>query len=281
MIGAIQINNLKYTLPYNACKTKKYKCPDCQNQVILKKGHIRRIHFSHYNNKNCNYFDHPNESQQHKDAKYKLANWLKNKRKLEICWGWCGNITNFGERCMTHDSNMITDINYNKNDSIIIEYRDKNNKYIADIAVINNNKIKYIFEIKYTHSTKTNVRPEPWFEITTDDILKNQKLSEDKNPITLKCIRNHKNRYCRNCRISYENWPNNLPRLNKKIGCPTWEQERSCIKCGRKRYNPVFHKGFRQICKICLSNYENELKLEFNISYFSFHKKCLINSDSD
>jgi competence CoiA-like predicted nuclease len=44
-LGAV-IDN-KYINPLNAKKENKYKCPDCNDNIILKAGKIRSPHFSH------------------------------------------------------------------------------------------------------------------------------------------------------------------------------------------------------------------------------------------
>lgn len=252
--GAIQTDNNEYVLPYNAEKNKNYKCIGCQQKLILKKGKIRKCHFAHYSETNCFYFEHPNESELHKEAKYKLASWLKQQKKIDIFMECCKTQYN-GNKC-GYEADEPT-IEYEENDRVELEYRDTNNKYIADIAVINNNKVKYIFEIKNTHATITNVRPEPWFEIEALEIIQ----QEDRDEVGLTCIRDNKIRYCDNCRILDEEWVNNLPRLYNKTG---HYNNGPCIKCGRGAYSPVFVKGYRQLCVICLCEYEEELKKEYH-----------------
>lgn len=268
-LGAIQVDTNQYILPYKAEKGKMYKCPDCEQLLIFRKGNIRRAHFSHYSNTNiCGYYSHPNESQLHKDAKHRFAEWLKDRKEIQISWLCCKNRYD-GSRCKTFDGKMFYDIEYDNVITVITEYRDINNKYIADIALLVNNKIKYIFEIKHSHST-VNVRPEPWFEITTGDIFEIDNDIQTEEKIYLTCIRNNKNRFCSNCRILDENWVDNLPRLNKRMGVEKgWIQESPCIKCGRSMYSPVFVRGPRQICKLCLSDYEIELKKQYDKSDFS------------
>ena len=270
-LGALQVDNNEYTLPFKAEKNTNYKCIGCQQKVILKKGSIRKCHFAHYSQSNCVYYEHPNESEIHKEAKYKLASWLKEHKPIKFIWMCCKTRYD-GNSCGTHESaGMEHDIKYDVNDTIVIEYRDINNKYIADVAIINEGKVKYIFEIKNTHSTTTDVRPEPWFEINAQEILEDE--NNEEGDIYLTCIRNNKNRYCSNCRIIDEEWVNNLPMLyiinGTKAGLATLENP--CIKCARTAYNPVFKRGYRQLCKICLSICENELKKEYNTKY-----KCLI-----
>ena len=76
-LGAINIITKQYTSPNRADKTAKYQCTDCEQRVILRKGTIRKAHFAHYSPTNtCSYYEHPNESQLHKDAKYKLQEKL-------------------------------------------------------------------------------------------------------------------------------------------------------------------------------------------------------------
>jgi len=267
-------------LPYKAEKSKQYKCISCNKKVILRKGNIRKVHFSHYSQiNNCSYYENPNESELHKEAKLKLASWLKDKKNIDIFWVCCKSTYN-GKKCGNGEMNMECNIKHDENDIVTTEYRDVNNKYIADVAIINNNEVKYIFEIKHTHSTTTNVRPEPWFEIETKNIFDTE-TNEEENEVILTCIRNHKNRYCSNCRILDEEWVNNLPFLNKKNGIEQqWAQENPCIKCGRIKYNPIFVRGYRNICKLCLSRYENELRNEYNtigkcLIKIKKHNKCI------
>lgn len=186
-LGAINSITKKYVSPYEANKKDNYICPDCNKKLIFRNGKINKPHFSHKSNKQCLYYDHPNESQIHKDAKLKLSNWLTDKKPLEIIWN-C--------RCCKKESLFNSDeIKYKKNDNVIIEYRSKNNKFIADIAVLNNEKIKYIFEIKNTHETTTDVRPEPWYDINAAEIIDNL------NSNRLTCIRQIDNgdRLCQSC----------------------------------------------------------------------------------
>jgi hypothetical protein len=262
--GAIQTDNNEYVLPYKAEKNKNYKCIGCQQKLILKKGNIRKCHFAHYSETNCFYFEHPNESELHKEAKHKLASWLKQQKKIYIFMECCQTKYD-GNKC-GYEADEPT-IEYEENDKVEIEYRDINNKYVADIAVINNNKVKYIFEIKNTHATITDVRPEPWFEIDALEIIKHKDIED----VYLTCIRDNKNRYCCVCRILDEEWVNNLPRLYTKPGVYTqtgygtaWCQESPCIKCGTIAYNGVFVRGYRQLCEYCLLEHKEELKKEYH-----------------
>jgi competence CoiA-like predicted nuclease len=85
ILGALNKQTNQYILPNKAEKNVEYICIDCKQKVIFRKGEVRVAHFAHYSpTNNCSYYEHPNESQLHKDAKYKLADWLKNKMKIII-----------------------------------------------------------------------------------------------------------------------------------------------------------------------------------------------------
>lgn len=212
ILGAFDIND-NYILPQNATKLKEYKCVECNNKVLLKKGKVRKAHFSHLSNNNsCNYYSHPNESQIHKDCKLKLAFILKNKIPLKI-------LEKYEIKC---NHLYIKNIDYDNDDEIIVEYRDINNKYVADIAVLNNNNIKYIFEVYHTHQTVSNARPNPWFEIKTNEILN----IEDMDNIQLTDVKIFNN--CKECINLVKNKHKRYYKYNFK---KYLNQNRECISC--------------------------------------------------
>ena len=66
--------------------------------------------------------------------------------------------------------------------------------------------MRYIFEVKHTHATTTTVRPEPWFEFTTERIARAETELNDPDPdvnfnktILLTCVRQSINHYCSRC----------------------------------------------------------------------------------
>jgi hypothetical protein len=153
-----------------------------------------------------------------------------------------------------------TTVKCEEGDTVSIEYRDPGGQYVADVALLNGNTVRYIFEVKHSHSTTTTVRPEPWFEIPTECILDSQ--FKQGHSITLKCVRetHNRNRICQVCNMFYVNppdWIRKIPILPRKVGKEgNWIQTLPCVHCGLDQYNPVFLKlppCFRQICGICLS----------------------------
>lgn len=191
LMGAINKETNKYEYPRIATKENSYKCPDCDKDVILRKGNVRVHHFAHahiYTDDKCKYYNNPGESQIHKDAKNAL------KLILETF-----NIIILSRNC--NKCKDIININIEKqNDNFIVQkeysFNFNDSKKIADIAYLENDTIKYIFEVCYKHKTDSYGRPEPWFEINAEDFLNKINTSDYNDNIKLSCIRSKK---CENC----------------------------------------------------------------------------------
>jgi hypothetical protein len=245
--GALEKDTRSYTLPSDAKKDKSYICIDCSAKVIPKQGEIRKHHFAHASKTTCSFFESHSESQTHKEAKYKLASLLKDKKSVIIFWS-CGSRLRHKDKslCGLGTGGMDCELQYEENDEVIVEYRDKNNKYVADIAVLNKDKVKYIFEIKYTHKVDSNnfTRPEPWFEIEAKVVLDTEKDEEDKkdNGYSFMCIRNTYR--CYTCVALEDKTVVNLPPRY-------WNSP--CINCKRTDYSCVWVEGkARSCCQICI-----------------------------
>lgn len=85
-LGALNKNTREYVCPKMANKKDKYVCPDCDRDLIFVNGKIKIQHFRHSitNNNPCNYYDKPNETQIHKDAKLLMKKILEDKTKLSF-----------------------------------------------------------------------------------------------------------------------------------------------------------------------------------------------------
>jgi len=205
-MGAINKTTNKYEYPKIANKINKYKCPFCEKDVIFRNGKIKQPHFAHYKSENpCSYYEKPNETQIHKDAKLLMKTLLDNKRCINIyrkCY-YCNS-----EESDSDDSFIIYDneeIEYFLNIKID-EYNDtqtnieykfnyNNSKKSADVALLKNNELKYIFEICYKNKTKEENRPEPWFEIKAETLINETNTGENVNEegeIEIECIRDYK-----------------------------------------------------------------------------------------
>ena len=218
-MGAINKTTNQHEHPKIANKINKYKCPSCEKDVIFRNGKIKQPHFAHYKSDNpCYYYDKPNESQIHKDAKLLMKSLLDNKKNIYIhrSCNYCEQINcgsnyskqincgcNYCEQincgyseCVDYESYIFED-NYNDNTKTVIEYKFNynNSKKSADVAFVENDKIKYIFEICYKNKTREENRPEPWFEIDAEKLINKinsgEIIDEDGN-ISIECIRDYK-----------------------------------------------------------------------------------------
>jgi hypothetical protein len=196
-MGAINKETLNYEYPKIASKKNKYKCPSCDKDVIFRKGKIKTSHYAHKkSNTPCYYYDRPSESQIHKDAKMLMKTLLDKKTNISF-YRKCND-------CYENEDeniNYILEINeesYN-NTYAFIEHKFiyNNSNRSADVALVENNNIKYIFEICYKNKTKEENRPEPWFEIDAENLIKYINTNS-KSKIEIECKRQFKCEYCVN-----------------------------------------------------------------------------------
>ena len=191
-MGAINKSTNNYEYPKIANKKNKYNCPSCENGVIFRHGKINRAHFAHRKSDTpCYYYDKPSESQIHKDAKMLMKTLLDNKNYIFV-----GRNCNY---CCYEQTEgfVITEDEYNENVKAVIEYKfiHNNSNKSADVALIENDKIKCIFEICYKNKTNEENRPEPWVEIDALDLINkinSGEIMDDEGNISIECIRNHK-----------------------------------------------------------------------------------------
>lgn len=185
--GAINKQTLQYVLPDKGTKSHKYICPDCNKDLILCKGKIRKAYFRHKVDKKdpCTYYTNPSETQIHKDAKLRLKELIKSKNlKLNR---YCCKCKKTKQHCMPE----ICD-----KSEICIEHKfeyNEGNKF-ADVAFLKDGKLIQIYEICQTHKTKEKDRPEPWFEFNAGNIIELSKKED--NELEINCIRD---KYCDEC----------------------------------------------------------------------------------
>ena len=203
--GAINKQTLQYVLPDKATKSYKYKCPDCNKDLILCKGKIRNAYFRHKVDKKdpCTYYTNPSETQIHKDGKLRFKE-LGETKHITIN-RYCCN-------CKKTKQHSIPEIC--EKSKICIEHRfEYNESYkFADVAFLKDGNIEQIYEIYHTHKTREEDRPEPWFEFNAKDIIELSK--KDDNDLEITCIRD---KYCDECKknefISKIQTINNLCKL--------------------------------------------------------------------
>ena len=266
-LGALELEANTYTSPIDASKDKQYRCIDCNQKAILRRGTIRRPHFAHYSPTNtCSYYDKPSESQIHKDAKLLMVKLLIEQKNIQFTWD-CHHCKTAADSYAFQDVPSIT---YKDGDKVLTEYRDKEGKWIADVAVINSDEVRYIIEIKNTHATTTTCRPEPWYEIDAKRLIEyyedpefDEFRSEPGWMYILPCLRKGLQRYCYGSFCYKESWVKRIP------GYDSDATDRCCVLCKVADYEPVndgttgkFQKEEIRVCTPCLlkDSYEKALR---------------------
>jgi len=178
--GAINKHTLEYVLPIKGTKSHKYKCPDCNKDLILCKGKIRKPYFRHNVDKNhpCTYYTNPSETQIHKDAKLRLKEIIKTK-----------NVTVNRYCCNCKNTKQYNVPEICEKSEICIEHKfvyNESNKS-ADVALLKDGKIIQIYEICKTHKTKEKNRPDPWYEFDAESIV--EVSNKEDNHLEITCIR--------------------------------------------------------------------------------------------
>jgi hypothetical protein len=255
-LGAIDTESNMYFSPAEALKGRDYKCNDCGSRVILRKGEVRKPHFAHYAaTSTCSYYDHPNESQIHKDAKDLMKKLLIDKADIRFVWE-CDYPPCRQDPYDTFEFSWTPTIVHKEGDEVVLEYRGPENRWVADVAVINGGEVRYIIEIKATHGTNLG-RPEPWFEVDAalfiqsinEQIEEKNKLKIDGWMLRIGCVRQNIHRYCYGSFCYRESW-------TKRIPCYA---NGPCFLCGTLDFTPVtdgstgkFQTGKISVCTDCL-----------------------------
>ncbi len=248
-MGAINKNTNDYEYPRIANRSNKYKCPFCEKDVIFRNGKIKQPHFAHYKSENpCHYYDRPNETQIHKDAKMLMKSLLDNKKNICIL----RNCDQANCNCKNNVRYCILNDDYSENTHAVIEHRFNYNNSIrsADVALVDSYAIKFIFEICYKNKTKEENRPEPWFEINAEDLISKinsgESIDEDGN-VNIECIRNYRCDKCIEIKLRRENFIKEQERREqqerlKEKERHRLEQERQRLEQERRRLEQERHK---------------------------------------
>lgn len=214
-MGAINKVTNNYEYPKIATGQNKYKCPFCEKDVIFRNGKIKRPHFAHYKSDNpCSYYEKPNETQIHKDAKLLMKTLLDNKHCINIyrTCHYCDYESDSDDsfiHCLASKEinkeieyflNIKTDEYDDTRACIEYKFNHNNSKKSADVVLLKNNELKYIFEICYKNKTKEENRPEPWFEIKAEQFIHDTNSGDnvtEEGDIEIECIRDYKCVWCK------------------------------------------------------------------------------------
>lgn len=135
------------------------------------------VHYT-FENKTCD-FTPASESIDHYCAKKKIKLLLEH-----------GKIISIENLCQMRHLQSPTNLSLSTNDKCLLEYHfifNQANRY-ADLAIIDSsNNIKHIIEIYSSHRTSENNRPEPWYELSSLDVLKHKTLYKNLR-VTSNCL---------------------------------------------------------------------------------------------
>ena len=187
-LGAINKQTGEYVYPKIANKQDEYFCPECNKDLILCQGDIRTHHFRHKVTTNpCNHYSSPTETQIHKDAKLLMKTLLDKKIPVSFVRNcWC---------CKKNEEFEIPETS--ETSDVRLEHRfEYHGPKVADVAYIENGEILCIFEICNTHKTRSEDRPEPWFEIDATTLL--TLVNTNNEPLIINCVRCEKCEKCKN-----------------------------------------------------------------------------------
>lgn len=177
---------------YNVWPRIRENCSKCGKVISLKWGTKVRPYWAHLPGTTGNCKGSGGEGYLHKLAKKVLVDVLKLKISIHINYD-----------CGICSRNFKSTIVINVTDKVKTEYRLLDNG-IADIAIVNNNKVKCIIEIYNTHKTRS--RQETWYELnagTVIQIIGKRSLSDIKE-LTFNCIRDRMYKCSNSCETMIE-----------------------------------------------------------------------------
>ena len=194
-LGAINKATGVYELPKFACKGSKYKCPECEKDVILRKGVVRKAHFAHHATTDpCNHYNHPGESQIHKHAKEMTKYILEHNFNvsIDVCCSSCKSVTSQPIPKKTESASVVVEYSF---DMALSMKHTRGGRKTADVALVNSGTIVCLFEICNAHKTKEGDRPDPWYELDAVKLIEVVERATG-DEIKLMCERT---RVCESC----------------------------------------------------------------------------------
>jgi hypothetical protein len=210
--GAIDQSNDEYSIPRYAIKSRQYKCPCCNEMLILKKGLKNRHHFAHFaqddkcqfydeTKKNQYDYDRVNECNLHKQAKKILKRMLEDKTL--IVNRHCATM-----QCNTHIEFIIKPNELNETIEIEKPTILADGRLIKpDVIKMKGNEIVEIYEIFDSHRTDEDNRINlNWYEFKATEIIdKYYDVSYNLfETVLLKCCR--QTIKCTKCVIAEQNY---------------------------------------------------------------------------
>lgn len=131
--------------PSEARKGDPYFCPKCQAPVIVKQGDIRVHHFAHKSDTNCQ----GPESTLHSACIKAIANNLYHLSEALEQDDWL-KIVDICSKCQRDFNPRYP--NPDTYNDVRLEYKLLDSEYRADIALLEDGKLKGIIEVRHTHA---------------------------------------------------------------------------------------------------------------------------------
>lgn len=208
--------------PEAASKDFKYFCPSCGDLLVLKKGEIKQAHFSHKASDACS-----QETVIHKLAKSLIVQVIRDWKEKR------GDAPTIERKCPECGSYTVQKIPERVEGAI--EERKLDSGYIADVAILFNQDVIAVVEVKVCHAVdeikKTNIGI-PFIEVLGEDVI-NQ-------PLKWKPITDQFNKFkCRKCEKAIVEYQSKIQSISQQTQVSIPEMYfrtayNDCWKCGKE-----------------------------------------------
>jgi predicted RNA-binding Zn-ribbon protein involved in translation (DUF1610 family) len=212
--------------PESAIKNNKYSCPGCGDTLILRKGEIKRPHFSHKASDTCS-----QETIIHKLAKSLIAQTINAWKEIK------GNSPEIKRKCPDCEMFTIQTLP-DKVESAVLEKK-LDNGYVVDVAILSGDKILAAVEVRVFHAVdehkKSNIGL-PFIEVLGEEIIN--------NPLAWNPILDKFNSFkCRECEKAIKAFNDKVTALSRELRIPIPTEfyrtaYSQCWKCGE--WIPLF-----------------------------------------
>jgi hypothetical protein len=208
--------------PEAASKDCKYFCPSCGDLLVLRKGEIKQAHFSHKATDTCS-----QETVIHKLAKSLIVQAIRDWKEKK------GDAPTIERKCLECGTYTVQKIPERVDGAV--EERKLDSGYIADVAILSNQSVVAVIEVKVHHAVdedkKTNIGV-PFIEVLGEDVIK-QPFKW--NPITDR-FNKFKCKKCEDAIVAYQSRIRSISQKSQVSIPETYFRTayNDCWKCGKE-----------------------------------------------
>ena len=171
----------------DAQKKVDYSCPLCKTLAVFCKGKIVPPYFRHPPESKCTFFTTGGlMSPQHLGAQQIAKNLLESPLPIT-----------FTRNCDKCRKDMIVfEVSTRASNTCALTeegFKINGKRYSADVALLEGDEIKLVWEVYWTHATTRPAHDYPWVETCAEDILE----AGSDGPLIFKCLRQHR---CDSCK---------------------------------------------------------------------------------